>query len=179
MTHADLVLRAERWLRGTKHCGVVLTERRCGGAREEPDVIGWRASFWSILVECKATRSDFLKDRKKVFRLDPVSGMGQQRWFMALPGVVKDVAELPEGWGLIEIRGSRAKVIREATQIGYNFHAARHELALLYSVVRRVQLGVEPTFGIALGDAKLSDAEREAVRTARDVLAKSLASLPR
>lgn len=172
MTHADLVKRAERWLRGTKHCGVVLSERRCGGAREVPDAIGWRASFWSILVECKATRSDFLKDRKKVFRMDPDSGMGQTRWFMVAPGVVKDLAELPDGWGLLEVRG-RIKALREATQVGYNFQAARRELALLYSAMRRVQLGVEPTFGIVLSDARrLSDAEREAVRAARALITK-------
>lgn len=149
VTHAELVARAERWLRNTKKCGVVFAERRGGTGHEIPDAIGWRVGVWSILVECKASRADFLRDAKKLFRRNPEMGMGQFRFYMTPPGLVLTSDELPKGWGLVEVHDRTVKVIVESTHNGLDIERCRWELAFLVSAMRRVQLGCEPTVGIA------------------------------
>ena len=77
MKHAQLVARAADWLRRRYGCGIVLSEQYCATG-EIPDVIGWKASCQSVLVECKASRGDFLADASKAFRVEPEAGVGQQ-----------------------------------------------------------------------------------------------------
>lgn len=100
MTHDELVLRADRWLRNN---GFSVTLRDGFSAwtthGEKPDVIGWRDHV-SCLIECKISRSDFLSDRKKPFRADPAIGMGDWRFYICPPGIIT-VDDLPEGWGLL------------------------------------------------------------------------------
>ena len=67
-SHEQLVERAGRWLRGTMRCNVVLLEPGYGSVGEIPDAIGWTSDGVSIVVECKASRSDFLADRNKPAR---------------------------------------------------------------------------------------------------------------
>lgn len=86
MTHSDLVILAAIWLRKHHRCSVVLTEIV---SRSDiiPDAIGWRVDGrWSVLVECKVSRSDFRRDRSKRIHLDPESAPGQERWTCALRG---------------------------------------------------------------------------------------------
>jgi len=98
--HDQLVERAGRWLKGTAGCSVVLEELVANTASgETPDAVGWRSDF-SILIECKATRGDFLADKKKRFRQDPERGIGSFRFYLCPPGLIKP-EELPEGWGLL------------------------------------------------------------------------------
>ncbi|HEY0820195.1 MAG TPA: hypothetical protein VGD46_15520 [Rhizobacter sp.] len=103
MTHAELVERGARWLRA-QGCNLVLSEfvayTRYG---EIPDVLGWRGGV-SVLLEAKASRSDFLADRKKVFRVNPEFGMGDWRIFIAPAGLI-DAKDLPKGWSLLEVKG--------------------------------------------------------------------------
>jgi hypothetical protein len=107
--HAELCERGERWLR-SRGCRVVLRDpfkaAVCTG--ECPDVIGWRDGH-SILIECKASRSDFLADRKKKFRENPELGMGDARLFLAPEGVIA-AEDLPPGWGLLVTIGKSIKV---------------------------------------------------------------------
>lgn len=73
------------------------------------DAIGFRAGVsdeGSILVEVKTSRADFFADRQKRFREIPERGLGHYRYYMAPAGMVA-VDELPEKWGLIEIKGSK------------------------------------------------------------------------
>ncbi|HHA2702408.1 TPA: hypothetical protein ACOEQH_000470 [Stenotrophomonas maltophilia] len=106
LTHAELVLVAGRWLRGSAGCSVVLEELCAAtGNGENPDAIGWRCGQ-TMLVECKASRSDFLADRKKPFRADPSRGLGMYRYFMAPKGLLR-ADEMPERWGLLEVVGRR------------------------------------------------------------------------
>ena len=104
MTHSEIVNRAERWLRNTLYCRVVLTEltayTRSG---ETPDVIGWVNNF-SILVEAKTSRADFFADRKKHSRRHDLPALGQWRFYLTPPGLLKP-EEIPHGWGLYEVRG--------------------------------------------------------------------------
>jgi hypothetical protein len=145
VTHADLVNRAEWWLRNTMGCGLVLTERACGGIMEIPDAIGWAGALDSILVECKTSRSDFTRDRHKPFRNGSPS-LGRRRFFLTPERLLEGVA-LPEGWGLIEVRGAIIRKIFEAAK-AESLECLQAENALLYALGRRTQLGCEPTTGI-------------------------------
>lgn len=101
MTHAALVQLAARWLEKTRGCGLVLTEFTCA-TMETPDAIGWRISEgWSVLVECKTSRADFRRDLLKPSRVDLALAIGQERWYLTTPGLIRP-EELPETWGLLE-----------------------------------------------------------------------------
>lgn len=98
--HAELVSRASRWLKNSCGCSAVLSEIRAFTSSGEcPDAIGWRSNY-SILVECKTSRSDFLADKKKHFKSDPQRGVGTYRFYLCMPGIIKP-EDLPEGWGLL------------------------------------------------------------------------------
>ena len=75
-----------------------------------PDAIGWKQACHSVLVECKVTRADFLVDRAKPCRLRPERGVGSERFYLTLPGLI-GVDELPEGWGLLEYRRGRIEML--------------------------------------------------------------------
>lgn len=101
--HKELVARAARWLLTTAGMGRVVTEPAPGWCPEHPDAIGWDMRGWSILVECKVSRSDFLADLRKRRRWAEAgyAGMGQERYFMTPPKLL-DPADIPDGWGLLE-----------------------------------------------------------------------------
>ena len=65
---------------------------------ESPDIITLSKGFGlhepSVVVECKATRADFLKDRKKPFRIYPDKGMGMFRAYVTNPGIASRI-EIP------------------------------------------------------------------------------------
>lgn len=120
MNHLDMVALAVSWLkrpasRGGPGCQVALSEIRNGFKRSEiPDAIGFRAGVsddGSILVEVKTSRADFFADRQKKFRELPERGIGLYRYYMAPAGMVS-VDELPEKWGLIEIKGTKRPEIK-------------------------------------------------------------------
>ncbi len=140
MTHSELVLKATRWLKNTRRCGVVFTEKP-SFQREIPDAIGWNGPRRSILIECKANLADFKADRKKKFRRkDPASGMGKHRYYLTPPGLLA-VNMLPEFWGLLEAHGRRVKVVREAQRMPVEMRdeITRHEHWLFYYALYGVQ----------------------------------------
>src|SRR5271167_5072749 len=106
--HAQLVACAVGWLRCKYGCGIVLSEQGCAGG-EVPDVIAWKGSGQSVLVECKVSRSDFLADAHKSFRLRPEEGLGSRRFYMAPAGMIAR-EELPKCWGLLECRGREVRL---------------------------------------------------------------------
>lgn len=136
-THSDLVILAINWLKGTRRCGSVLAELS-SVRREIPDAIGWAARGASILVECKASRSDFLKDALKPFRTSN-TGMGRERWFMVLPGVVKDLEEVPAGWGVLEVHGNKIRKLKAAKPQALAPAGMQRESFLLSCALARVQ----------------------------------------
>ena len=71
-----------------------------GFRSELPDVFAF-TRYNSVLFECKASRADFLRDRKKPFRADPQLGIGETRYYLVNEGVAKE-SEMPEGWYLFE-----------------------------------------------------------------------------
>lgn len=134
--HAELVDRAAKWLRGRGGCKVVLTEYRHGGG-EEPDALGLHP-LGSVLIECKTTRADFLADAQKPWRKSPSTGLGVERYFMAPKGLISP-DELPEKWGLLEVRGKRVFILKKAEAFDPAL-VALAERPILYSVMRRLVL---------------------------------------
>ncbi len=76
---------------------------------EQADAIGFRNGA-SCLLEAKCSRADLLADRKKEFRIEPEKGMGDWRFFISEPGIVR-IEDLPEGWGLLHVVKGRVKKI--------------------------------------------------------------------
>lgn len=101
MTHKELVDVAYRYLLNNLSCGIAFKELKTL-SREIPDVIGFGSSGHSAIIECKASRSDFLSDKNKPFRKNPQLGMGTYRYYCCPKGLIK-IEELPEGWGLIYV----------------------------------------------------------------------------
>ena len=111
MTHGELVTLAMRWLALHRY-RVILTEP--GYRDESPDAIGFKSGF-SLLVECKATRADFLADKRKPFRQNPASGVGRLRVYLTNPEVAKP-EELPEKWWLLEaLDDNTIRVVKGST----------------------------------------------------------------
>lgn len=140
-THGELVVKAAQYLRRTH--ALVLTEMS-GGCGEEADAIGWGANGSSTIIECKASRSDFLSDKNKRFRRFSNEGMGAMRYYLANKGVI-DVEELPQSWGLIEPSGRGLKVLRRSVIQEYNI---RGEKISLISAIRRI--GLNAPVGISV-----------------------------
>lgn len=139
--HKELVAVAaaqlKRW-RCLPICTEMVTNNIYG---EIPDAIGW-TSRASILIECKASRSDFLADLKKVFRVDlPEGGMGDFRFYFTNPGVVTSETDIPPGWGVYEVIDGKIKFkfgkrYSNATDIPLRGNKTE-EITLLRSYIRR------------------------------------------
>ena len=144
MTHSALVELAVRWLRSTYRCGIILSEQACCSG-EVPDVIGWKGRCRSVLVECKVSRADFLADRGKPWRLDPQGALGCERFYMAPAGLIA-AAELPSGWGLLEVRGRKAEIAVACNKRKSLRTPAGllNEMNLLLASLRRVEIRIEP-----------------------------------
>jgi hypothetical protein len=128
-THSDLVAAASKWLQ--KKCAVVVTEIATTG--EEPDALGWQGTH-STLVECKASRADYLRDKAKAFRQREEFGLGQARYFCAPRGML-DADELPPAWGLLEFEDGKLRVAKVSDAFGPN---TRQEVRILLSCLRRL-----------------------------------------
>lgn len=137
--HQQIQQAVARWLRRPQDgpayrsaCSVVLSDL-VAVTRETPDVIGWNSRPMSILVECKASRSDFLAEHKKFHRT--LRGMGTRRYYAAPSGMIRP-EELPEGWGLLEMGARGVSVTVEAVESEPD---RKEEVLLLVSALRRTQ----------------------------------------
>lgn len=106
--HAVLVRRAVLWLRGLHKCSVVFAEMTAAPGYF-PDALGWYMGF-SIMVECKSSRSDFLADKRKGILDNPDGFPGEERWYLTSPGIVKP-GEVPDGWYLAETTGKTVRIV--------------------------------------------------------------------
>jgi hypothetical protein len=141
MTHGQLVQKAVRWLRSYR-CGVILSEQACVSG-EMPDAIGWKQACHSVLVECKVTRADFLVDRAKPFRLKAEKGVGNERFYLTMPGLI-NFDELPTGWGLLELQRGRIETVHPSAKNLRTATGFRYEMNLLLASLRRVEVRIEP-----------------------------------
>ena len=143
MTHAQLVRLAEQWLRRRYRCGIVLSEQSCASG-ETPDVIGWKNSCRSVLIECKVSRADFFADREKSWRRNPENGMGCERFYLAPQGLIEK-QEVPKYWGLLECKGREIVVAAKASRQSQRTEAGfMWEMNLLLASLRRVEVRIEP-----------------------------------
>jgi len=133
MTHSELIEIGARWLYN-KNYKVVLKELvTC--THEQPDIIGFCPTGFSFLLEAKASRADFLADKKKHFRYYPHTGMGKYRSFICPKDLIKP-DELPENWGLIYVNNGKSRqIIKPKPFPEFNLRA---EQTLLISFARRV-----------------------------------------
>src|SRR5580693_10695319 len=135
MTRASLVALGVRWL--SRQSSTVFYEF-AAAAKENPDIIGWSTGF-STLIECKATRSDFLSDSKKKVRRNPKDGMGQRRYYLCPAGTIQ-MEDLPKKWGLLWAEKGRVVVKKEAR--GHPDRSLIAELRFLNSMLRRAQIRI-------------------------------------
>jgi len=146
ISHKTLCLIAAKWLKNRckERCPVVFVEL-VTGAFETPDVFGCNGSN-SIVIEVKTSRSDFLRDKKKFFRLYPEMGVGDFRYYLCPTGIVKP-EDVPEKWGLIWVgENQKCKVVKEILNGNTNAQNpnrfeknGRNERAIMYSALRRLQ----------------------------------------
>ena len=149
ITHDILVKAAGKWLMKFG-CGIVFEEfKSCN--REIPDAIGWKDGY-SILIEAKISRSDFLTDFKKPHRIDPEKGMGNYRLFICEKDLIEP-EELPVGWGLLYINIKTGKVRKKKCWKGNTVYKVEDygiikfnanleaERRMLISRIRRTMLG--------------------------------------
>ena len=134
MTHKDLVPLAAKWL--AKEFPIVITEMT-SGALEEPDAIGFRGGF-STLIECKASRADFFADFKKGAARRG-ERMGDKRLYLAPAGMLQ-LVDLPERWGLLEVRAGR-RIVEVIPAMHFDDKDYRGEASLLVSAIRRIGQG--------------------------------------
>jgi hypothetical protein len=141
--HSKLVSFAVDWLRSSYGCGIILSEQYCATG-EIPDAIGWKGFCHSVVVECKASRADFLADASKPFRLKPEEGLGGERLYLAPAGIIKP-EELPKNWGLLEFARREVRLMvkpkrtDQRTVVGL-----MKEMNLLLASLRRVEVRIEP-----------------------------------
>lgn len=152
-THKDLIPIAYKWVLKNGSCGVAFKELNTAGG-EYADVIGF-GSRHSILIEVKVSRSDFLADKKKWFRIHPEKGMGKERYYCCPTGLIRK-DELPEGWGLIYVnqQGRATLVHRPLQEYSIEAHGRTYKMnrtyqhernvdaehALMYSALRRLHI---------------------------------------
>jgi len=106
-------------------------------ADENPDVIGWGSG--SVLIECKLSRSDFLRDAAKVVRKNPRAGMGHRRYYLCPPDLIQ-LQDLPPKWGLLWAIKGQVIVKREAR--GHPERNLAAEVRFLSSMLRRAQIRI-------------------------------------
>jgi len=149
LTHDQLCDAGATWLHGRGRCPIVLKEFACL-LGEQPDVLGLRNSGTdSLLIEAKASRSDFLADRRKPHRRERADqALGSYRWYLCEPDVIR-VEDLPERWGLLYVTNRRVRIVAGAdphrhywpaeTDI-WRWPAGAGERTVMFSILRRLQL---------------------------------------
>jgi hypothetical protein len=134
MTHKELVQRACHWLQGSARCPVVLYE--VGAGYEIPDAMGWRnGGRDSILIECKTSKSDFLRDQDKSFRKFG-TGVGRYRYYFTPPKLI-DISDLPDKWGLLEVQGSRVRCVKKPEGFNRDLAILYKETSMLFKALHR------------------------------------------
>ena len=104
---------------------------------ETPDVIGFWSGGRSMLIECKASRNDFLADKNKHFRREAEMGMGDLRFFLCADEIIKPDDLVDSGWGLLKITEHQIREIKESSHFTANKNA---ELTMIISVLRRLEI---------------------------------------
>lgn len=117
-THDRLCKLAVAWLNGKGGNPILYGKATC---IEIPDAIGW-CRHWqmrgSVVVECKVSRADFLRDRHKPCKKDGRPTMGEYRYYLAPPDVIElsHIDAYYPDHGLLAPSGRGLRIIRLAPQ---------------------------------------------------------------
>ncbi len=90
-----------------------------------------------MTVECKVSRSDYYRDKSKVFRRQPELGSGKYRYYLTPVGLLVP-KNLPEKWGLLEWNGKRVSVVREAIRQKQDEQGHGTDMSILASICQRL-----------------------------------------
>ena len=142
VSHDELGVIAGKWLKrngvsqqvtdGRYPASIVTVINKLMYNSEYPDVIGFiKMADWSIIVEVKTSRSDFLRDHNKIVRTSPNFGMGNFRYYCCPDGLIKK-EELPDKWGLLYLCKGKIKEIVEPKHIEVVNNRAERYLMLYY-----------------------------------------------
>lgn len=145
MNHSELVGYSYKWVIKKTRCSFAFTEIKCINS-EIADVIGFAAADYSVLVECKISRKDFLQDSKKSFRIQSHLGVGKYRFYACPDGLIKPY-EIPFNWGLVYFNPvGKASIVVNPYCASLNGNIWRNgfqintcaERNILYSALRRI-----------------------------------------
>lgn len=137
MTHRELCLLGAKYMKskGTYDEGkaqyVVCELERIG---ECPDVYGFGGGKHTQLIEVKISRSDFLADKQKYWRQNPLAGLGAMRSYLCPDGIIK-IEDLPTGWGLF-YANDRGKITLVKSPV-VQMASPVQEISLICSILRR------------------------------------------
>lgn len=143
-THKELTEIGYKWC--MNRCGFAFKELvALTGHGEIPDIIGFNSNG-TFLLEAKTSRSDFLNDKKKSFRIIPEFGMGDWRFYICKKDLI-NINELPEMWGLIEVNErEKARIIFNPFGKGNIYYKWKRnkkcevgEKRMMYSALRRIR----------------------------------------
>lgn len=152
-THKDLIPIAYRWILKHASCGVAFKEL-VTLSQEVADVIGFGSGEYSCLIEVKASRSDFLCDKKKPFRINPDLGIGSRRFYLCPENLI-NISDLPIGWGLIWVNDKKVATcvynpynsfmqippsIERESRFAVFEKNKSSERAIMYSALRRLHM---------------------------------------
>jgi hypothetical protein len=100
---------------------------------ECPGVFGFGGTA-TLLIEVKVSRSDFLSDKKKSWRVNPAHGLGGMRSYLCPEGLIQ-IQELPKFCGLLyaDKKGKITVIKYPESQIS----DSRQEMRLAASILRR------------------------------------------
>ena len=141
ITHRNLCIKAAKYLRSNgihpwhrAQYSVYELER----TGESPDAFAWGNSS-TQLIEAKISRSDFLSDKKKLWRKIPYYGLGKFRSYLCPINIIKP-EDLPKHWGLLYIdeKGKITKIKEASSQESNHIE----EINLITSILRRE--GIKP-----------------------------------
>jgi hypothetical protein len=138
LTHSKIIDHSRKVLKRAGmnwKCGITISELSTLNA-EIPDILGFYSGGAS-LIEAKASRSDFLSDKKKPFRINPETGMGNYRFYACPTGLIKE-EEIPEKWGLIYVSEKGRCTVKVKPK--WQKSNTRAEHIFMYSIIRRIIL---------------------------------------
>lgn len=146
ISHSELVELGYNWT--INKCAFAFKEFKTQNF-EIPDIIGFKGNF-SFVLEAKCSRSDFLKDKKKSFRINPNLGMGDFRFFITPKGLLDKKELIEMNWGLLEVNENK-KVRVKYNPFGKsssNIYSrwkcitknSEAEKKVMYSALRRLQI---------------------------------------
>ena len=154
LTHKQLCNLGARWInQNISRDGNWRILIETGYRAENPDVFAF-CKYYSVLIECKASRSDFLADKKKPFRQNPQAGIGRRRYYLVNEGVAAQ-EDMPEGWQLLIAYDENTILLPEnycqptdrRDDFNFDIRNATNEIELMWSWLYRKEHNCLPVIG--------------------------------